>query len=113
MKYTIPLSKDKYYKAALSVVNCFFNLTDFELELIVAMLDHDIKTLSKDSRATLRLLLHKDTYVFNNYIKRLKDKKALIESKEGLIINQRIIDSVADTEITIKFNVLEDAHQDH
>lgn len=105
MIFPIPTTKEKYYKAALKVINCFLNLTDYELDIIVTMLNYNIKYLTKDTRARLRELLKSDTATFNNYIKRLKDKKALVESEEGLEVNPNIVNSVSDGEITIKFNV--------
>lgn len=105
MIFPIPTTKEKYYKAALKVINCFLNLTDYELDIIVTMLNYNIKYLTKDTRARLREILKSDTATFNNYIKRLKDKKALVESEEGLEVNPNIVNSVSDGEITIKFNV--------
>lgn len=105
MDYSIKVSKDKYYKAALSLMNCFLKLTEFELDLIITMLNHNIKSISKDSRIILRDLLSKDSYTFNNYIKRLKDKKALIEVNEELVINPNITKSIVDDELNVKIYV--------
>lgn len=105
MNYPIKVTKDKYYKAALSLMNCFLKLTDFELDLIITMLNNNIKTISKESRNRLRGLLNKDAFTLNNYIKRLKDKKALIEVNDELVINPNILKSVEDTELNVKIYV--------
>lgn len=105
MNYPIKVTKDKYYKAALSLMNCFTNLTEFELDVLVTMLNNNIKIVSKETRSKLKELLGKDTYTFNNYIKRLKDKKALIEVDKNLVINPGILESVKDKELNVKIYV--------
>lgn len=111
MNKEIKISKDKYYKAILSVINCFLNLTDYELELVVNMLNHNIKTLTTETRAQLRTLTKSNVHSFNNYIKRLKDKEVLIETSYGLGLNPNITNSIADKEVNIKFKITEDVNQ--
>mgnify|MGYP003350320570 CR=1 FL=1 len=41
----------------------------------------------------------------NEIIKKLKDKQVLLETKEGLVLNQNIISPISDKEIIIKFNL--------
>lgn len=108
MNRTIKISKDKYYKAALTIVNSFLNLTDYELEIIVEMLKNNIKTLTTETRLQLRELTSSNVHSFNNYIKRLKDKEVLIDTSYGLAINPNIVNSIEDKEISIKFEILED-----
>jgi len=105
MEYKINIDQDKYYKAALKVVNCFLELTDYELELIAQMLNYKIKTLTLETRKQLIDILSTSTHTFNNYIKKLKDKKVLIDTNYGLAIHPSITNSLEDREIKIKFNV--------
>lgn len=99
------LTKDKYYKAALTIINCFLGLTDYELSIITEMLVNDIKVLNTTTRIVVREKLQTNVASFNNYIKRLKDKKALVETKDGLVISDGIMDALADEKIDITFNV--------
>ena len=99
--------KDRYYKAILKLVNVFIGLTDYELSIISTMLIHNIKTLDTASRVIVREKLNANVATFNNYIKRLKDKKCLIETKDGLIISDRILNSIEDGRVDITFNIIE------
>lgn len=101
MEYPIQVSKIKCYKAALSIVNCFLKLTDFELDLIVGMLNNDIKVLNTNNRKILRDLLNTNVYTFNNYIKRLRDRGYLVEVSDGLELHSNIIAAANDKEIVI------------
>jgi len=105
MERTISISKDKYYKAMLNVMSGLVNLTSFEIEVIATMFNHNIKALDKITRLELRLLLDTSEYNFNNYIKKLKQKKVLIETDKGLEVNQNLTSAIEDQELTIKFNV--------
>lgn len=105
MEYPIKISKKNHYKAALSIVNCFLKLSDYELDLIVGMLNNSITVLNKENRKNLRDLLNTDVYTFNNYIKRLKAKGYLIESEEGLALISKIVEAASDKEIIIRIDV--------
>lgn len=100
------LSRDKYYKAILKLVNCFIGLTDYELSIISTMLIYNIKTLDKTTRVIVRDKLSTNAATFNNYIKRLKDKKCLIENEEGLIISSNIMTAIEDNRVSITFNII-------
>jgi len=100
------LTKNKYYKSALTIINCFLGLTDYELSIIIEMLVNDITVLNTDTRYVVREKLHTNVASFNNYIKRLKDKKALVETKEGLVISNNILDALEDNKIDITFNII-------
>ncbi len=108
MERKITISKERYYKAMIKVINCFLNLTEYEIELISNMFVYNIKTLDKNSRSILRKALGTSEQSFNNYVKRLKDKKILIDSKSGLGLNPTIEDAIKDEQVTIKFDVLQD-----
>lgn len=101
------LTKDKYYKQALIILNSFLGLTDYELNIIIVMMSNNIKSINKHTRDGVRDLVGASTASFNNYIKRLKDKKALVLTDEGLEVNSGIIDSLSDNQINIQFNIHE------
>jgi hypothetical protein len=106
MDYNLTLSEDKYTLAILKTINCFLNLTDFELLIINKMIDNDIDELNTNSRKRLKSLLgDKSDATVNNYIKRLKDKKVLIENETGMVINNNILSAIKDGELNFKFNV--------
>lgn len=105
MERTINISKEKYYKAMLTVMSGLINLTTFEIEVIAMMFSNNIKALDKITRLELRLLLDTSEYNFNNYIKKLKQKKVLIETDNGLEVNQNLTSAIEDQELTVKFNV--------
>lgn len=105
MEYPITVSKSKQHKAALSIVNCFLKLTDFELDLIVAILANGFTTLDTTNRRILRDQLGTDVYTFNNYIKRLKERGYLISTKQGLALPSRIVEAANDKEIIVKIDV--------
>ena len=102
----VPIKKDKFYKAALKLINCFIgNLTEYELDIISTMLNYRITKLNKETRAYVKGVLKSDTAVFNNYIKRLKDKGVLVDNEGELELSKGIVNAVAKDEITIKFDV--------
>jgi len=105
MEYNIKISRDKYNLAALKVINCFLNLTSYELDIVTKMLDNNIDILDTKSRSKIRNLTGKNYATTNNYIKRLKDKKVLIDSDKGLVLNKNIVNPISDKEIKIKFDV--------
>jgi len=105
MQRIIPVSKENYNKAAIKLLNCFLDMSEYELTIIVGMLNHNIHTLNTKTRAQLVSLLSLNTMSFNNYIKKLKDKGTLI-GKKDLTINPNITRMIEDGEvnITIKLN---------
>jgi len=105
MQKIIPVSKENYNKAAIKLLNCFLDMSEYELTIIVGMLNYNITTLTTRTRAQLVAHLNLNTMSFNNYIKKLKDKGTLIGKKE-LIINPNITKMLEDGEvnITIKLN---------
>lgn len=108
MERKIKISKDKYYKAMIKVINCFLNLTEYEVELISNMFVYNIKVLDKNTRLVLRQALGTSEQSFNNYVKRLKDKNVLIDTSHGLGLNPTIQNAVSDKKVIIEFDVLQD-----
>jgi len=108
MEFPVKLKKDKYYKAVLKIIGCFLDLTDFEIDVIVTMLKYNIYSITTDTRIVIKNHLGKDTYTLNNYIKRLKGKKALIVKDGNLILLPTIVKCIKDQEINITFDVYTD-----
>lgn len=105
MIQVIPISEKGYNRAMLKALNGFLNLTDFEIDILACMLNNNVDILNKTNRLEVRNLLNKSEYTFNNYIKKLKDKKVLIPMEDGLAIHPTIATPIKDKEITVKFNV--------
>lgn len=107
MTNTIPISSKDYSQHILRIIGAMIpnNLTDFEIKILSTMIDNDIKTLDTDTRLKVRLLIDTSEYNFNNYIKKLKEKGILIETKYGLGIHPNVLNAVHDRELVIKYNV--------
>lgn len=105
MEYNITIPKIKHHKAALTLINSFIKLTEFELNLIVAILDNGFKSLTTANRKILRNQLGTDVYTFNNYIKRLKERGYLIDGPNGLELPSKLVQAANDKEIKITIDV--------
>lgn len=70
----------------LQVFNGILELTDTELQILAAFIDHG-ETVNLCSPANKKkvaeLLKIKDHNTLNNYVKRLKDKKAIVTTPNG------------------------------
>lgn len=107
MEYNLNTKKENYHLGILKVVNCFLKMSNFELDIIVKMLDNDIKSITKETRKQLRDLVgDKSIQNTNNYIKKLKDKNILMLNEYNqLTINNQILKVVEDKELIFRFNV--------
>lgn len=101
MKRIVPVSKKNYNRAAIKLLNCFLDMSEYELTIIVGMLDNNIKTLNTKTRTDLVSILKLNTMSFNNYIKKLKDKGALVGEKKNLEINPNIVSMIDDGEVNV------------
>lgn len=102
MELKIPVKEGAETKTMLKIVNCFINnLTDVELDIVSEMINKGYTTLSKNNRSELRSSLNMDKYLFNNYVKYLKDKKVLYLNEEILTLNPNIVRLTSDNQITI------------
>ena len=102
MELKIPVKEGAETKTMLKIVNCFINnLTDVELDIVSAMINKGYTTLSKNNRSGLRSSLNMDKYLFNNYVKYLKDKKVLYLNQDILTLNPNIVRLTSDNQITI------------
>ena len=105
MKYNVPIAEGDYPLALIKGLNCFLDLTDFELAIVSNMLKYNMETLSCENRKKIREVTGKGEHTTNNYIKKLKDKKILIQEDGKLSLAKGILIPFKDREITIKFNL--------
>ncbi len=110
MNLKIPIAKEYIYSGILNILNFTTQLTNTEIELIVAMLSNELKVLTKRKRASLCTFLNKDKYTMNNHIKRLKEKGVLIMNEDRwLELNPNLVKTVnrviEDKQIILDLNV--------
>jgi hypothetical protein len=89
----------------LSFFNGLFKLTENELKVLAALIDNttEVNLCSAANKKKIAELLEiKDHNTLNNYVKRLKDKKAILKDKANYKLNpmlvkqNRIIAVIAD-----------------
>jgi hypothetical protein len=89
----------------LQVFNGIFNLTDNELRVLGALIDYT-ETInlcsSINKKKVAKELEIKDFNTLNNYVKRLKDKKAIIPTKDGYAVNPMLVPAKDGSVIYIK-----------
>ncbi len=110
MVLKIPITKSHIYSGVLNILNFSTQLTNTEIELIVAMLNNQLKVLTKRKRASLCTFLNKDKYTINNHIKRMKSKGVFIVNEDRwLELNPNLIKTidkvVNDKEIVLQLDV--------
>lgn len=92
-------------RSILEVINPFIGyLTSQEILLLEIMINNSWTTITSDNRVAIRLKSNLEKYTFNNYIKKLKDKKVLLVKDEVLLVNPRIVSMTNGTSLNIKFN---------
>lgn len=102
-KLNLPiLQKTKYLIQMLNPI--MGNLTDTEIDILVVIADKQISIINKDTRTEVRMTLNMDKFNFNNYIKKLKEKKILIEvNRLSLKVNPNILHILKHDSINISF----------
>ncbi len=79
----------------LSFFNGLFKLTENELKVLAALVDNqdtDNNLCSASNKKKIAEILEiKDHNTLNNYVKRLKDKKAIIKDKANYKLNPMLI----------------------
>jgi len=109
MEIDLPVDNKHCYKALLKILNFLTNMTDTELDVIAAMMSNKITVLTKEARVELLAVLGKDKFTLNNHIKRLKEKKVLVENNNKLNINTNLSNmiesSLSDGEIKLNLHV--------
>ena len=111
MEYNIKANIDDFYYKYLSAINGLLNLSKKEILILSEFIKYTIK-YKGDSNIIFSTTMRKkiadkvgiSTYNFNNYIKMLKGKKAIIDTGGVLSINKRIIMPYGDTKIL--FNII-------
>lgn len=78
----------------LSFFNGLFKLTDNELKVLTALVDNqdsDNLCSAANKKKIAEVLEIKDHNTLNNYVKRLKDKKAIVKDKSNYKLNPMLI----------------------
>jgi predicted transcriptional regulator len=78
----------------LSFFNGLFKLTENELKVLAALIDNnqDSNLCSPTNKKKIAEILEiKDHNTLNNYVKRLKDKKAIIKDKANYKLNPMLV----------------------
>jgi len=103
LKLNLPL-EDKN-KTIIKMINPIIgNLTSKEVEILLVIADKQIKVLDKNARTDVRMFLNMDKFNFNNYIKKLKEKKILIPvDKSTLNVNPKILYILKHNSINLNF----------
>ena len=102
LKLNIPL-KDKNKLMIKMISPLIGNLTPKEIEILTSITDLKVTTMNKDSRTDIRMSLNMDKFNFNNYIKKLKTKKILIEEGVDLKVNPKILHMLKHESLNINF----------
>lgn len=74
----------------ISALNGVFKLTDTEINVLAALIDHreTVNLCSPSNKKKVAEVLKlKDFNTLNNYVKKLKDKQAIVQTKDGYDIN--------------------------
>ena len=103
MEYKIPVTKDNICKAIITVLNFKLGLSPIEVDILSIMLNNKITIVDTHARGIIRTVLDRDKYSTNNYIKRLKDKKIILQDGRKLFINPTIIALCAEKIISFNF----------
>ncbi len=105
MEFKIPVTKDNIYRGVLTVLNFQLKLSELELDMLSVMLKNGVTTVDINTRELIRKVMNRDKFSTNNYIKRLKDKKVILQedTNKRLYVNPSIISLVKNEIITFKF----------
>ena len=107
MKRKITVTMDTTYKY-VQLWNGIFNLTEKGLQILAAFIDVQIITEEqnfcsvKNKKEVARIVGIKDYNTLNNYIKKFKDKGAIIKKDTLYILNPFLNPDTDVVEITIK-----------
>ena len=92
-------------KKFLQTFNGIFNMTSMEISVLAALIDHGetVNLCSSENKKKVSQILDiKDYNTLNNYVKRLKDKKAIIKSKDGYMLYPALKKEDSQIIITVK-----------
>ena len=80
------------------------NLTSKEIEILVVIANKQIEVIDKNTRTDIRMALNMDKFNFNNYIKKLKEKKVLKQvDKLTLNVNPNLLHILKYDSLNISF----------
>lgn len=103
--YKIPVNNYSVYKAILTIINFSLKLSNVEIDILATLFKYGYHTITVEARDILRKALDKDQYTINNYIKRLKDKKMLLETdNKEIVVNSDLKDVVESRKIVFSFD---------
>jgi|TARA_R100001082_G_scaffold73682_1_gene42402 hypothetical protein len=106
MKVKIEIKANSIYKR-LQIWNGIFDLTNKELEVLAAFIKVNIKAKRKNlcskgnKDEVANILTFEDPNTLNNYIKRLKDKGALLYKKGIYDVNKLLNPKITQIDINI------------
>jgi hypothetical protein len=105
MEYTLKLPISKKTEYIIRMLNPVMgNLTDKEISILVVIADKQITIIDKDTRTDVRMALDMDKFNFNNYIKKLKEKKILQQvDKLTLKVNPWILHILKHDSVNLSF----------
>jgi|TARA_R110002020_G_scaffold137687_2_gene307090 hypothetical protein len=102
----IKIKANSIYKRVL-IWNGIFNLTNKELEILSAFIQVNLKSKSKNfctktsKDKVADIMSIKDSNTLNNYIKKLKDKGALLYKNGKYDVNKLLNPKITKIEITL------------
>jgi len=96
--------KKEYYS---EVLNKLLDLSSFELDILLTMLESNRLEVNTDTREHIRKVLNKNKAVTNNYIKRLRTKGIFV-NKEGYnmvyLFNPLILQVLQEGKLTYQYS---------
>mgnify|MGYP003565004017 FL=1 len=112
-KVTINLqtNKEEFYKAYLNSINGILKMKGTELTVLYHFMNikaerNTDKVVTSVTRKEVQKLMNTTPFNLNNYIKRLKDIKALVPNDDGSFnINPKLFFPISTSTITLLLNI--------
>ena len=105
MEFKLKLPIANKNKLMIEMINPIIgNLTSKEIEILVVIANKQIEVIDKNTRTDIRMALNMDKFNFNNYIKKLKEKKVLKQvDKLTLNVNPNLLHILKYDSLNISF----------
>jgi len=105
MEFKLKLPIANKNKLMIEMINPIIgNLTSKEIEILVVIANKQISVIDKNTRTDIRMALDMDKFNFNNYIKKLKEKKVLKQvDKLTLNVNPKLLHILKHDSLNIVF----------
>jgi hypothetical protein len=105
MEFKLKLPIANKNKLMIEMINPIIgNLTSKEIEILVVIANKQIEVIDKNTRTNIRMALNMDKFNFNNYIKKLKEKKVLKQvDKLTLNVNPNLLHILKHDSLNISF----------